>query len=49
MTHYALLIFAWLLAVPSGLFLLAFLAALADCTYAYFFPSPLPASIDDSF
>jgi hypothetical protein len=49
MTHYALLTFAWLLAVPMGLFLLAFLAALADCTYAYLFPAPLSASVDDSF
>jgi hypothetical protein len=37
----------WLLAIPAGMFLVAFLAALADCTYAYLFPSPLPV-LDDS-
>jgi hypothetical protein len=50
--HYAMIhdlfrIFFWLLAIPTGIFLLAFLAALADCSYAYFFPSPLSA-LDDS-
>ena len=48
MIHNLLLISLWLLAVPAGLFLIAFFAALADCTYAYFFPSPLPA-LDDPF
>jgi hypothetical protein len=49
MIHNVILIFSWLIAVPLGLFLLAFFAALADCTYAYLFSSPLPASLDDSF
>ena len=48
MVHDLIRIFVWLLAIPAGIFLIAFLAALADCTYAYFFPSPLPA-FDDSF
>jgi hypothetical protein len=43
-----LLIFAWLIGVPLGLFVIAFLVALGDCTYAYLFPSPLPAILDDS-
>jgi hypothetical protein len=47
MVHHVLIIFVWLTAVPLGLFLIAFLAALADCTYAYLFPSPLPTSLDD--
>jgi len=48
MIHDVFRIFVWFIAVPSGLFLIAFIAALADCTYAYLFPSPLPA-LDDSF
>jgi hypothetical protein len=47
MIHDLFRIFFWLLAIPTGIFLLAFLAALADCSYAYFFPSPLSA-LDDS-
>jgi len=47
MIHYVFLTLLWLIAVPTGLFLIAFLAALADCTYAYLFPSPVPASLDD--
>jgi hypothetical protein len=45
--HHIVLIFVWLIAVPIGLFLIAFLAALADCTYSYLFPSPVPATFDD--
>ena len=49
MIHDALLFSLWLIALPFGLFALAFLAALADCTYAYLSSSRLPVSLDDAF
>lgn len=48
MMHDVVLILVWLVAVPTVIFLIAFLAALADCAYAYLFPTPYPA-LDDSF
>jgi hypothetical protein len=48
MLHDVARIFLWILAIPAGLFLVAFLAALVDCTYAALFPSHVPV-LDDLF
>jgi hypothetical protein len=47
MIHHLILLVACLLAIPSGVFLLAFLAAFVDYAFAFLFPTPIPHYPDD--